>query len=215
MDRKGASVAKGRSSKTAAPPPPPPRARFGAFLIILAVVSGLITVAVFVTGVPSIPDWLNQGVVREAPKPSAVQQTTDTPFIAPAEEALDPIDFVTFLTKIKDETLTELQLSEFISAHRGRRVAWEGYVRSVKEETSRFSQYRYVLVVAPAREPGIGGPLWMALGFVFLPETASKADLVGLAPDQKVLVSGLLDFGGNDYDSPYLRNARLERIYPL
>jgi hypothetical protein len=163
---------------------------------------------------PSPPTKLNAPTAEQSshtPTPAVTQQLPSSPAVIQQQVPVDPISFISFLTGALDKKLTEVQREEFINAHDGRRVAWEGYVIGVKPEHLPLDSNRaFNLAFRPEAEKS--GPLHWKFAMAWFPDTA-KPDLLTLHEDQHVVVSGILA-ARSDPGYPILNDARLEKIYP-
>ncbi len=175
--------------------------------LLLAIAASLIALFVFVTGVPSLPALFKIFRAEQLSSSPPVTQRVPAPSRVPA----DPITFVAFLTGALDKTLTDIQQEEFINAHDGRRVTWEGYVIGVTREHFPLNPSRaFNFAFRPEAEKS--GPLHWNFAMAWFPD-AAKRDLLTLHEGQHVVVSGILATGTNP-GHPILNDARLEKIYP-
>jgi hypothetical protein len=150
-------------------------------------------------------------VTQQLPPPHRAEQLPSSPTVIQQQVSVDPITFISFLTGVLDKKLTDIQREEFINAHNGRRVTWEGYVIGVKSEHFALNSNRaFNLGFRP--ETGTWGSFHGNFAMAWFPD-AAKPDLLTLLEDQHVTVSGILATG-TDPTHPILNDARLEKIYP-
>jgi hypothetical protein len=162
------------------------------------------------TGEPS-PHTPTPAVTQQLPALNRTEQLLSSPAVIQQQAPVDPISFISFLSGALDKKLTDIQREEFINAHDGRRVTWEGYVIGVKAEHLPLNSNRtFSLAFRPEAETS--GPLQWQFAMAWFPDTA-KPDLLTLHEDQHVMVSGILATG-TDPGHPILNDARLEKIYP-
>ena len=164
----------------------------------VSIAAGVVAVIVFVTGTPDIPSWF-----RDDLPPGELLQSKESDESPMPDH--DPISFRGWLRGVTDKDVTELQRSEFIRQHEGRKVTWSGWVRDVNDAT--FDDQLQLVFDPEPRVDGRDPEFQWSFALAFVTPTYRK-DLLGLRQGDKVEVQGVLS-AGKTPETPTLSEARV------